>query len=100
MVTGDARFVIGELQAFARVAQSYETKAAGINANLVREKQKLEDAQKLLFATRLRWEELRKEARAQRANARRRGGGQHVKCAERQTEDTQTPCSHSVRYLR
>jgi hypothetical protein len=34
----------------------------------------------------------------------RRGGGQYVKCAERDTEElteeTQTPCSHLVRYFR
>ena len=38
------------------------------------------------------------------SEGRRRGGGQHMKCAERQmeelTEDKQTPCSHSVRHLR
>src|SRR5216683_1104797 len=38
------------------------------------------------------------------SEGRRRGGGQHMKCAERQmeelTEDKQTPCSHLVRHLR
>src|SRR5260370_32657380 len=38
------------------------------------------------------------------SEGRRRGGGQHMKCADRQmeelTEDKQTPCSHSVRHLR
>src|SRR6266851_2123 len=38
------------------------------------------------------------------SEGRRRGGGQHMKCAERQmeelTEDKQTLCSHSVRHLR
>src|SRR5260370_42061045 len=38
------------------------------------------------------------------SEGRRRGGGQHMKCADRQmeelTEDKQTPCSHLVRHLR
>src|SRR6266851_7928002 len=38
------------------------------------------------------------------SEGRRRGGGQHMKCADREmeelTEDKQTPCSHLVRHLR
>ena len=38
------------------------------------------------------------------SEGRRRGGGQHMKCADRQMEelmeDKQTLCSHSVRHLR
>ena len=38
------------------------------------------------------------------SEGRRRGGGQHMKCADRQmeelAEDKQTPCSHLVRHLR
>ena len=38
------------------------------------------------------------------SEGRQRGGGQHMKCADRQmeelAEDKQTPCSHLVRHLR
>jgi uncharacterized protein YhaN len=64
----DALLAIGELQAAARVAESNETKVAGINKDQARSKKKLSDAQMALARNQASLEELRKEARADHAN--------------------------------
>jgi uncharacterized protein YhaN len=68
LAAGDALLAISELQRLARVAQSNETKAAGIIENQMREQRKLSDAQAATARYQTALEELRLEAQVEEAN--------------------------------
>lgn len=68
LAAGDALLAISELQRLARVAQSNETKAAGIVENQMREQRKLSDAQAGTARYQTALEELRLEAQVEEAN--------------------------------
>jgi len=69
LAESDALIAIGELQKLARAAQENETKAAGFTENLGREKQKLEEAQKVIARQEAALESVRQEAQAPTVSA-------------------------------
>jgi uncharacterized protein YhaN len=68
LAAGDALLAISELQGSARVAQSNETKVAGIMENQVREERKQSDAQAAIARYQTVLEELTVEAQVEHAN--------------------------------
>jgi uncharacterized protein YhaN len=69
LAAGDALHAIGELQTLARVALSSETKRMSLDADVIREKRKLEIAQNDVERHEATLEALRNEAQAQHASA-------------------------------